>query len=74
MTRYLASVTGFDPDRIPRFYASTWIEARQEAINYTRNRSGTAPLKRMALRCENSCQRDGGSFWGAMKPAGENSD
>jgi hypothetical protein len=54
MTRYLASVTGFDPDRIPRFYASTWIEARQEAINYTRNRSGTAPLKRMALRCENS--------------------
>jgi hypothetical protein len=44
MTRYLASVTGFDPDRIPRSYASTWIEARQEAINYTRNRSGTAPL------------------------------
>jgi hypothetical protein len=44
MTPHFESVIGFDPDGIRRIYASTWIEARQEARNYIRNRPGTAPL------------------------------
>jgi hypothetical protein len=62
MTPYFESVIGFDPDGICRIYASTWIEARQEARNYIRNRPGTGATKRMALH-ESSCQRHGGSFW-----------
>ena len=34
MTPFFESVIGFDPDGIRRIYASTWIEARQEARNY----------------------------------------
>ena len=44
MTPYFESVIEFDPDGIRRIYASTWIEARQEARNYIRNRPETAPL------------------------------
>ena len=44
MTPYFESIIGFDPDGIRRIYASTWIEARQEARNYIRNRPDTAPL------------------------------
>jgi hypothetical protein len=44
MTPYFKSVIGFDPDGIGRIYASTWIEARQEARNCIRNRPETAPL------------------------------
>src|SRR5215813_14391166 len=44
MMPYFEHVIGFDPDGIRRIYASTWIEARQEARNYIRNRPDTAPL------------------------------
>jgi hypothetical protein len=44
MTPYFKSIIGFDPDGIGRIYASTWIEARQEARNCIRNRPETAPL------------------------------
>ena len=44
MMRYFESVIGFDPDGNRRVYASTWVEARQEARNYIRNRPDTAPL------------------------------
>jgi len=44
MTPYFESIIGFDPDGIRRIYASTWIEARQEARSYIRNRPDTAPL------------------------------
>ncbi len=44
MTPHFESIIGFDPDGIRRIYASTWIEARQEARNYIRNRPDTAPL------------------------------
>ena len=44
MMPHFESVIGFDPDGIRRIYASTWIEARQEARNYIRNRPDTAPL------------------------------
>jgi hypothetical protein len=44
MAPYFESIIGFDPDGIRRIYASTWIEARQEARNYIRNRPDTAPL------------------------------
>ena len=44
MTPFFESVIGFDPDGIRRIYASTWIEARQEARNYIKNRPETAPL------------------------------
>ena len=44
MTPYFESIIGFDPDGIGRIHASTWIEARQEARNYIRNRPDTAPL------------------------------
>jgi hypothetical protein len=44
MTPHFESVIGFDPDGIRRIYASTCIEARQEARNYIRNRPDTAPL------------------------------
>jgi hypothetical protein len=37
-------IVGFDPDGICRVYASTWIEARQEARNYIRKQAGAAPL------------------------------
>jgi hypothetical protein len=37
-------IVGFDPDGICRVYASTLIEARQEARNYIRKRADTAPL------------------------------
>ena len=44
MTPYSESIIGFDPDGIRRIYASTWIEARQEARNHIRNHPYTAPL------------------------------
>ena len=44
MMPHFESVIGFDPDGVRRIYASTWIEARQEARNYIRNRPDTAPL------------------------------
>src|SRR5215469_18435336 len=44
MAPHFESVIGFDPNGIRRIYASTWIEARQEARNYIRNRPDTAPL------------------------------
>jgi hypothetical protein len=44
MTPYSESIIGFDPDGIRRIYASTWIEARQEARSYIRKRPDTAPL------------------------------
>ncbi|HMD59923.1 MAG TPA: hypothetical protein VKG78_00740 [Opitutaceae bacterium] len=44
MTTYFERVAGFDPNGIRRIYASTWIEARQEARNYVRKRPDTAPL------------------------------
>jgi hypothetical protein len=44
MTNQFERVVGFDPNGIRRIYASTWIEARQEARNYIRNRPDTAPL------------------------------
>jgi hypothetical protein len=44
MLPYFESVIGFDPNGIRRIYASTWIEARQEARSYIRNRPDTAPL------------------------------
>jgi hypothetical protein len=44
MTPYFESIIGFDPDGIRRIYAPTWIEARQAARNYIRNRPQTAPL------------------------------
>ena len=37
-------IVGFDPNGIRRIYASTLIEARQEARNYIRKRADTAPL------------------------------
>jgi hypothetical protein len=37
-------VIGFDPNGISRIYASTWIQARQEARSYVRKRPDTAPL------------------------------
>jgi hypothetical protein len=37
-------IVGFDPNGIRRVYASSWIEARQEARNYIRKRADTAPL------------------------------
>jgi hypothetical protein len=37
-------IIGVDPYGIRRIYASTWIEARQEARNYIRKRPDTAPL------------------------------
>jgi hypothetical protein len=44
MTTYFEHVIGFDPDGIRRIYASTWIEARQKARDYMRDRPDTAPL------------------------------
>jgi hypothetical protein len=44
MMSYFETVIGFDPDGIRRIYASTWIEARQEARSYIRSRPDTAPL------------------------------
>jgi len=44
MTPHFESVIGFDPDGIRRIYASTWIEARQEARDDIRNRPDAAPL------------------------------
>ena len=44
MMTYFENIIGFDPNGICRIYASTWIEARQEARNYIRNRPDTAPL------------------------------
>jgi hypothetical protein len=44
MTPYFENIIGFDPNGICRIYDSTWIEARQEARNYIRNRPDTAPL------------------------------
>jgi hypothetical protein len=44
MMPHFESVIGFDPDGVRRIYASTWIEARQDARNYIRNRPDTAPL------------------------------
>jgi hypothetical protein len=43
MMPHFESVIG-DPDGVRRIYASTWIEARQEARTYIRNRPDTAPL------------------------------
>jgi hypothetical protein len=37
-------IVGFDPNGIRRVYASSWIEARQEARNYIRKHADTAPL------------------------------
>jgi hypothetical protein len=37
-------VIGLDPNGMRRIDAATWIEARQEARNYVRNRPDTAPL------------------------------
>ncbi len=37
-------IVGSDPNGIRRVYASTWIEARQEARSYIRQRADTAPL------------------------------
>src|SRR5262249_20967935 len=44
MVPYFEHVIGFDPNGIRRIYASTWIEARQEARNHIRNHPDTAPL------------------------------
>ena len=44
MTIHFERVVGFDPNGIRRIYASTWVEARQEARNYIRKRPDTAPL------------------------------
>ena len=44
MASHLERVVGVDPYGIRRIYASTWIEARQEARNYIRKRPDTAPL------------------------------
>jgi hypothetical protein len=44
MIAHLERVVGVDPYGIRRIYASTWIEARQEARNYIRKRPDTAPL------------------------------
>jgi hypothetical protein len=44
MTTHFERVVGFDPNGIRRIYASTWIEARQEARIYIRKRPDTAPL------------------------------
>ena len=44
VTIYFDCVVGFDPNGIRRVYASTWIEARQEARSYIRKRPDTAPL------------------------------
>ena len=41
---YFDHLVGFDPNGIGRVYASTWIEARQEARKYIRKRPDTAPL------------------------------
>jgi hypothetical protein len=72
VTPYFESIIGFDPDGIRRIYASTWIEARQEARNYIRNRPDTAPLSAWRFDLvKTPANVMGGSFRGAMKPAGK---
>jgi hypothetical protein len=44
MMFYFENIIGFDPNGIRRIYASTWMQARQEARNYIRKRPDTAPL------------------------------
>jgi hypothetical protein len=60
MASDLERVVGVDPYGIRRIYASTWIEARQEARNYIRKRPDTAPLSawRFDHFAENPCQRE----------------
>src|SRR5262249_60267745 len=49
MMPHFEHVIGFDPNGIRRIYASTWIEARQEARNHIRNHPYTAPLSQGRL-------------------------
>jgi hypothetical protein len=52
------SVIAFDPDGIRRVYASTWIEARQAARNYIRNRPETAPLTAWRFESRRALDRE----------------
>ena len=68
---YFKSIIGFDPDGIARLCASTWIEARQEARNYIRNRPDTAPLSAWRFVVTTPANVMEAEVQSAMKPTGK---
>jgi hypothetical protein len=67
MATHFEQIVGVDPNGVCRIYASTWIEARQEARNYIRKRPDTAPLS--AWRFKPSPTNPAETISGASVPA-----